>query len=86
MLYEVITAALALFVLPMFFRHERYDQFPAVYRLAGLLAFFLPVLILSHWGAGSYLAWPATAIEHVYQIAGFVFGALTIWLGLRRQS
>ncbi|WP_305075032.1 DUF2157 domain-containing protein [Propionivibrio sp.] len=78
-------AALALFALPMFFRHERHDQFPAVYRLAGLLAFFLPVLILSHWGAGSYLAWPATAIEHVYQIAGFVFGALTIWLGLRRQ-
>jgi len=80
-----LPAALALFVLPTLFRHERYDQFPAVYRLVGLLSFFLPVLILSHWGHGSYLAWPVATIEHVYQIAGFIFGALVIWLGLRRQ-
>lgn len=80
-----LPAALALFALPAFFRHERYDQFPAVYRLVGLLAFFLPLLILSHWGQGSYLDWPATTVEHVYQLAGFLFGALVIWLGLRRQ-
>jgi len=80
-----LPAALALFVLPTLFRHARHDQFPAVYRLVGLLAFFLPALILSHWGRGSYLAWPVATIEYVYQIAGFVFGALVIWLGLRRQ-
>ena len=80
-----LPAAMALFVLPVFFRHTRHDQFPAVYRLVGLLALFLSVLILSHWGQGSYLGWSATTIEHLYQIAGFVLSALTIWLGLRRQ-
>ena len=80
-----IPAALALFALPQIVRHVRYEQFPAVYRLVGLLAFFLPVLILSHWGRGSYLDWPSSTVESVYQLAGFLFSALAIWLGLRRQ-
>ena len=80
-----IPAALALFVLPQWFRHERHEQFPAVYRLMALLAFFLPVLVLSHWGRASYLDWPASTVEHGYQLAGFAFSALVIWLGLNRQ-
>ena len=80
-----IPAAVAMFVLPQVMRHVRYEQFPAVYRLVGLLAFFLPVLILSHWGRGSYLDWPSSTVESVYQLAGFLFSALAIGLGLRRQ-
>ena len=80
-----IPAALAMFVLPQLVRHTRYDQFPAVYRLVGLLAFFLPVLILSHWGGGSYLDWSLATIEGVYQLLGFACSAAVIWLGLRRQ-
>ena len=80
-----IPAALALFVLPQGVRHHRFEQFPAVYRLIGLLSFFLPVLILSHWGYGSYLDWPASSIENFYQLCGFAFSAAAIWLGLRQQ-
>lgn len=80
-----LPAAVALFALPQWVRHRRYEQFPAVYRLVGMLAFFLPVLILSHWGRGSYLDWSASTIEGGYQLAGFLFSALAIWLGLRRQ-
>jgi len=78
-------AAVVLFALPQIIRHVRYDQFPAVYRLVGLLAFFFPVLILSHWGGGSYLDWSVTNIENLYQLCGFVFSAGAIWLGLRMQ-
>ena len=80
-----IPAAVALFALLQIVRHVRNEQFPAVYRQVGLLAFFLPVLILSHWGRGSYLDWPSSTVESVYQLAGFLFSALAIWLGLRRQ-
>ena len=80
-----IPAAVAMFALPQIVRHVRYEQFPAVYRLVGLLAFFLPVLILSHWGRGSYLGWSSSTVESAYQLAGFLFSALAIWLGLRRQ-
>ena len=80
-----IPAAALLFALPSFVRHARHEDFPAAYRLVGLLSFFLPVLILAHWGRGSYLDWPASVVENVYQIAGFLFGAIAIWLGLRRQ-
>ncbi|MFB0936831.1 MAG: DUF2157 domain-containing protein [Propionivibrio sp.] len=80
-----IPAAVAIFALPQIVRHVRYEQFPAVYRLVGLLSFFLPVLVLSHWGRGSYLDWPPSTVEGLYQLAGFLFSALAIWLGLRRQ-
>ena len=75
----------SVFAVPLVVRHVRYEQFPAVFRLVGLLSFFLPVLILSHWGRGSYLGWSASTVESIYQLAGFLFSALTIWLGLRRQ-
>ena len=80
-----IPAAVTVFALPQILRHMRHEQFPAVYRTVGLLAFFLSVLILAHWGRGSYLDWPASSVESIYQLAGFLFSALAIWLGLRRQ-
>ena len=80
-----IPAAVTIFALPQIVRHVRYEQFPAVYRLIGLLAFFLPVLVLSHWGRGSYLDWSSSTVEGFYQLAGFLFSGLVIWLGVRRQ-
>ena len=73
------------FALPQILRHTRYDQFPMVYRLTGLLAFFLTLLVLAHWGRGSYLDWPVDLIEALYQVGGFLFSAGAVWLGLRRH-
>lgn len=77
--------AVALFCLPQFLVHRQHEDFPPLYRIFGLLALFLPVLVLSHWGAASYLTWDVATLEGLYQIAGFALSAGAIWLGLRRQ-
>lgn len=64
---------------------DRRPAFAAIYRVFGLLAVFIAVLILSNWGAGSYLSWSNRAIENTYQTLGFVGAGLTIWLGIRRH-
>jgi uncharacterized membrane protein len=43
------------------------------------------MLILGHWGYGSYLDLPAKLIEGGYQLFGFAGSALTIWIGTRRD-
>jgi hypothetical protein len=63
--------------------HLGYPQFPRVYRVCGLLAFFLAMLVLAHWGSSSYLPLPAKTIEEGYQVAGFVVSTGVIWLGVR---
>ncbi len=65
--------------------HPGYPQFPRVYRVCGLLAFFLAMLVLAHWGYYSYLYghFHPRAIEWGYQLAGFVVSAGVIWLGVR---
>jgi predicted membrane protein DUF2157 len=62
--------------------HPGYPEFPRVYRVCGLLAFFLAMLVLAHGGC-SYLPLPAKTIEEGYQVAGFVVSAGVIWLGVR---
>lgn len=76
--------ACAMFVLPWWVSHRRHAGFDATWRLMGLLAFFLPVLVLGHWGRGSYLPFDVTFIEGFYQVAGLVAAALLAWLGARR--
>ena len=49
-----------------------------------MLYLFGPILILSYWGQGSYLEWPARWVEAFYQTLGFVLAGLVIWLGVRR--
>lgn len=78
-------AALLLFFVPSLVAHERFAGFAAIYRVFGLLALFLPVLVLSHWGAASYLPFDPTIVEGSYQLVGFVGAALVLWLGARRQ-
>ncbi|MDN6859285.1 DUF2157 domain-containing protein [Pseudomonas sp. CAN2814] len=78
-------AALLIFLVPSFIAQGRFDGFAAIYRVFGLLGLFLPMLVLANWGGGSYLPLGFGAVEHLYQLLGFVASALVIWLGARRE-
>lgn len=78
-------AAAIIFFVPSAVSHARFTGFRSIYRIFGLLTLLLPVLVLSHWGRGSYLAFPAGVIEAAYQVAGFVLSGAIIGFGLRRQ-
>jgi uncharacterized membrane protein len=77
-----IPAGLILFFLPAYFPHRRYPAFPVYYRLFGLLTILLTILILSHYGAGSYLRLPSKDIETMYQLGGFLVSGLAVWTGI----
>ncbi len=68
-----------------FLPRGRWDDFPPVYRLLGLLSVFLPILLLSEAGGLSYLTWSNRRIETLYQAAGFAAAAGAIWLGVSLQ-
>ncbi len=78
-------AALALFLVPQVVDHRRFAGFAATYRLFGVLTLLLPVLVLSHWGRGSYWDTDPDVIEGAYQVLGFALSAGVAWLGARRQ-
>lgn len=80
-----IPLSLAFLLMPQFVAHRQREDFPAVYRLVGLISLLLPVLVLSNWGGGSYLPWSVGTVEQFYQVAGFALSAGAVWLGLRRQ-
>lgn len=75
-------AAIVLFFLS-FVPHRLNPSFPSVYRMWALLFWFIPMLVLSHWGTGSYIPWAPTLVEWFYQIAGFVSSAGVIAAGIR---
>jgi uncharacterized membrane protein len=77
-------AAVLLLVIPQYIDHKRFSGFASIYRVFGLLTLFIPVLILSNWGAISYLVVDLDIIEGVYQVAGFVLSAAAIWFGIRK--
>lgn len=74
-----------LFMIPQWVAHRRREDFSPLYRVFGLMSLLLPVLILSNWGAGSYLAWETSSVEHFYQACGFLLSAGAIYLGVRRH-
>lgn len=78
-------AAVILLVIPQFFRHQRFADFPPMYRIFGLLTLFLPVLVMGNWGNSSYLDWDADFIEGFYQVLGFVSTSFAVWFGVRKQ-
>jgi hypothetical protein len=78
-----IAAGLAIFAAG-FLPHPGRREFPPVLRTFGLLAVFISLLILSHWGAGSYLRLAAEQVETGYQLGGFALAGLVIWLGVAR--
>ena len=76
--------AALLFAFPLLVAHRRFSGFAPLYRIFGLLCLFVPMLVLSHWAHGSYFDAAPRTIQNAYQVAGFVAGALVIWLGARR--
>lgn len=78
-------AAVILFLVPKVLPHARFAGFAAIYRVFGLLAALLPILVLANWGRSSYLPFTDRTIEHLYQLLGFLVSAGAIWLGARRE-
>lgn len=78
-------AAILLFFIPQFLNHRHFWGFGSIYRVFGLLTLFIPLLILSNWGAISYLNWDRDTIEGFYQLLGFGLSAATIWYGIKKQ-
>lgn len=78
-------AAAILLVIPQFIRHQRFADFPPMYRIFGLLTVFLPMLVMGNWGNSSYLDWDVNFIEGFYQVVGFAGSAFAVWIGVRKQ-
>jgi uncharacterized membrane protein len=78
-------AGIALFVLPLLIAQRRFAGFAMTYRVVGLLALFLPMLVLANSGTSSYLPFDPNVIEGTYQLLGFAGTALAVWIGVRRH-
>jgi predicted membrane protein DUF2157 len=78
-------AALLLFSIPSILPHQRFSGFDVIYRVYAMLLFFISVLILSNWAAVSYINMDDDIIEGIYQVAGFIFSASAIWIGLKKN-
>src|SRR5437899_2788400 len=65
--------------------HRTLHDFPPIYRIFGLLGFFLPILVLANWGEISYLRLPNARVQALYQIAGFLVSGAAIAFGIRRR-
>lgn len=76
--------AILLFFLPQWFNHQRFSGFALSYRVFGIVALLLPILVLSNWGYGSYLNTDPDIVEGGYQLAGFALSGALIWYGIRR--
>jgi len=61
-----------------------FSGFASIYRVFAMLLFFIPLLILSNWGAVSYLDLPKDSIEAIYQVMGFVLSAAAIYIGIKK--
>ena len=81
-----LPVAVSLFVLPFWLveTHRRFTGFLTIYRVFGLITFFIPVLILSYNGSASYWPMSSHAIEALYQVIGFVTAASLIAFGIKR--
>jgi uncharacterized membrane protein len=82
---EIMFAGLVLALIPMVVHHTRRTDFPPVFRLVGMLAFFLPMLALSSFGDSSYLSMDTKTIEHFYQVFGVIAAAAAVWVGIRQN-
>lgn len=80
-----LPAALVIFSIPQLVDQRRFAGFAAIYRVFGLVALLMPVLILGHWGWVSYLPLEPSLIKGIYQTLGFILAAAAIFYGARRQ-
>lgn len=76
--------ALLLFFIPEWIDHRRFHGFALSYRILGIVTLLLPMLVLAHWGYGSYLNVDPDVIEGIYQVSGFVLSGAVIWYGIHR--
>ena len=76
--------AIALFFIPQWINHARFSGFALSYRVFGIVTLLSPILVLAHWGYGSYLNIDPDTIEGSYQLAGFILSGVIIWYGIRR--
>lgn len=81
----ILAGALVLLA-PLLVGHRRYPEFLSVFQLLGLVAVFLPMFLLANWGYTTYLPWRPDIIEISYQVAGFLFSAGVIAVGIRSAS
>ena len=79
-----LPAALMLFLVS-FLPHTKFSGFGSIYRVFAMILFFLPVLILSNWGVISYIEMEKESIEMLYQLLGFGFSALAIYIGIGKK-
>jgi len=77
--------ALIIFSIPMWLEQKNYTGFAPIYRVFGCLLFLLPVLVLSNWGASSYLELSRSLVEGMYQVFGFIVSGALIALGIRKN-
>ncbi len=82
---DFFPAALLILLVPRAFDQSRFVGFAATYRICGMLALFLPMLVLANWGSTSYLDLDRNLVQGLYQTLGFVGTAGFIWLGTRRD-
>jgi len=78
-------AAIVLFFVPQMLDHRRFPGFAAIYRVFGLLALLLPILVLANWGESSYIDLEPSIVKGFYQVLGFAGSAAAIWLGTKRH-
>lgn len=81
-----ILPALIFFALPLWFKQEQFHGFASIYQILSVVVFFIALLILANWGAGSYLPWSTSVIEGIYQTLGFVCSGLLVLYGLRAHN
>ena len=77
--------AILLFFLPQWLNHTRFSGFALSYRVFGITTLLLPMLVLAHWGYGSYLNIDPDIVEGGYQLLGFTLSGVLIWYGIRRN-
>jgi uncharacterized membrane protein len=82
---NVILMGLLFTAAPLVLRHDRRSDFPAVYRLVGMLAIFVPMLFLSAEGYDSYFRWDPRTIQHFYQMSGVIAAGIAVGIGIRQH-
>jgi uncharacterized membrane protein len=80
-----LPGGLAMLAIPLLARHENRPGFPTVYRLLGLLAIFLVLLLLGNLGQLSFLPFSRKAAGGIYQTAEFATAIAAIWIGVRKR-
>jgi uncharacterized membrane protein len=78
-------AGILLLLAPALIPHDRFTGFAGIYRVFGLLTSILPILVLANWGRASYLPMSVSAVEHLYEVLGFVVSGAAVWWGVRRE-